>query len=758
MILCLMLIQLGLSFGALSERPLEMRTTIPFTSFDSSSHTFNRPQCSQSPVTATCLLDGETIKMVVPNPLSESYMLTNAEFNVYGVTDDDTMARGFNMFVDFANWRWYVPTFCGACIAPDKDQTSSIPIGNRTSPLNGKLTDIPFHLFLQDPVPDTIVCITKVEVVLVSVLVDPDVVNWGPRVVYVKDNEEGEDVKISFKTRNLGRRGWSCVWSFPNKEEQVFPADISIREPNQLSCTISRDTLKTEDKVSIFLRPHTKWEKEGDYGPFQIILPESPSLLSVFPVNGTTNGGTLVTLTGKNFLNTQTADVKFGLISATSVVFIDNNTISCVSPPWFPSFQDNFESDNHYNGSVTMRNTDPYSSPISVSFDGENYETCQVMFTYQLPSPISPIIPQPPSPTPDPWDWIKRNIWVPVVIVFGVAVLVVLICWATTRREIESEYERLDNGELPVYKSRVIIRGRDVEQHERIGRSNNTYVYRATWHKKKEVALKRLKFADVEGKLLAFTQEVADLVDVYHNHVASIFGIILEENNGVSIVSEYVPRGSLYYLLLHNGDEITDDIKVNMAMETCKGMEHLHNINIVHGDLKTKNILVGRNWEVKVADYGMNNFFEILNSPNLSPAFTDPSVLLGTRKLGKESDVYSFGMVLYEMWVSLDPWKNFDDARIHAEVVKGKRPRISSQTPDEVADLILSCWDEASELRPTFGELVRRLDSVSFVKHIDIARRPIDLGSSPGWMGNISSSVGAADVFFNRRESGEEET
>eukprot|EP01127_Copromyxa_protea_P022396 TRINITY_DN8009_c0_g1_i2.p2 TRINITY_DN8009_c0_g1~~TRINITY_DN8009_c0_g1_i2.p2 ORF type:complete len:116 (+),score=23.90 TRINITY_DN8009_c0_g1_i2:116-463(+) len=115
-------------------------------------------------------------------------------------------------------------------------------------------------------------------------------------------------------------------------------------------------------------------------------------------------------------------------------------------------------------------------------------------------------------------------------------------------------------------------------------------------------------------------------------------------------------------------------------------------------------------------------------------------------------------MVLYEMWVSLDPWKNFDDARIHAEVVKGKRPRISSQTPDEVADLILSCWDEASELRPTFGELVRRLDSVSFVKHIDIARRPIDLGSSPGWMGNISSSVGAADVFFNRRESGEEET
>jgi serine/threonine protein kinase len=73
---------------------------------------------------------------------------------------------------------------------------------------------------------------------------------------------------------------------------------------------------------------------------------------------------------------------------------------------------------------------------------------------------------------------------------------------------------------------------------------------------------------------------------------------------------------------------------------------------------------------ILVSDAGLTKFYGVLQTPYGTPAFTDPDVLAGTKILGKESDIYSFGMSMYEIWVSLDPWKNLDDSQIVTEVVK----------------------------------------------------------------------------------------
>jgi hypothetical protein len=81
--------------------PREMRETRWLTSFEgATSSAFNRPQCDSFQIfNATCIADGTTLKSMVYDPFNESYILTDAEFNVYGVTGDGKTARGFNLFV-----------------------------------------------------------------------------------------------------------------------------------------------------------------------------------------------------------------------------------------------------------------------------------------------------------------------------------------------------------------------------------------------------------------------------------------------------------------------------------------------------------------------------------------------------------------------------------------------------------------------------------------------------------------------------------
>lgn len=71
-----------------------------------------------------------------------------------------------------------------------------------------------------------------------------------------------------------------------------------------------------------------------------------------------------------------------------------------------------------------------------------------------------------------------------------------------------------------------------------------------------------------------------------------------------------------------------------------------------------------------VGDYGLAKFFELTQGFHESPIFLSPEILTGSAQISRESDVYSFSMILYETWVALDPWKKYDEDRITQEVSK----------------------------------------------------------------------------------------
>ncbi|KAL2544986.1 Serine/threonine-protein kinase CTR1 [Forsythia ovata] len=147
----------------------------------------------------------------------------------------------------------------------------------------------------------------------------------------------------------------------------------------------------------------------------------------------------------------------------------------------------------------------------------------------------------------------------------------------------------------------------DLQIGERIGIGSYGEVYRAEWNGT-EVAVKKLMKQDISGNALSqFKCEVDIMLRLRHPNVVLFMGAVTIPPN-LSILTEFLPRGSLYKLLHRPNIQIDEQRRIRMALDVAKGMNYLHTSQpiIVHRDLKTPNLLVDKNWVVKVCDFGMS--------------------------------------------------------------------------------------------------------------------------------------------------------
>ncbi|KAJ6868439.1 hypothetical protein NC651_033492 [Populus alba x Populus x berolinensis] len=147
----------------------------------------------------------------------------------------------------------------------------------------------------------------------------------------------------------------------------------------------------------------------------------------------------------------------------------------------------------------------------------------------------------------------------------------------------------------------------EISLGERIGLGSYGEVYRGDWHGT-EVAVKRFLDQDITGESLAeFRSEVRIMKRVRHPNVVLFMGAVTRAPN-LSIVTEFLPRGSLYRLLHRPNNQLDERRRLRMAFDAARGMNYLHNCTpmIVHRDLKSPNLLVDKNWVVKVCDFGLS--------------------------------------------------------------------------------------------------------------------------------------------------------
>lgn len=256
----------------------------------------------------------------------------------------------------------------------------------------------------------------------------------------------------------------------------------------------------------------------------------------------------------------------------------------------------------------------------------------------------------------------------------------------------------------------------DLHLKERVGAGSFGTVHRAEWHGS-DVAVKVLAVQDFhDDQLKEFLREVAIMKRVRHPNVVLFMGAVTKRPH-LSIVTEYLPRGSLYRLLHRpaSGEVLDQRRRLRMALDVAKGVNYLHCLNppVVHWDLKSPNLLVDKNWTVKVCDFGLSRFkaHTFISSKSVAgtPEWMAPEFLRGEPS-NEKSDVYSFGVILWELVTLQQPWNGLSPAQVVGAVAfQNRRLTIPPNTSPLLASLIEACWADDPSQRPSFKSIVDTL-------------------------------------------------
>ena len=128
------------------------------------------------------------------------------------------------------------------------------------------------------------------------------------------------------------------------------------------------------------------------------------------------------------------------------------------------------------------------------------------------------------------------------------------------------------------------------------------------------------------------------------------------------MITEYLDGGSLFDLLHKKHVKIKDDQLILVCEDIALGLNYLHGRNVLHCDLKSSNILIDANWNIKLCDFGLSRVRSKLRSKEDgnrglvgTPHWSAPEILRGKR-YDEKSDVYSYGMILWEMATQKIPY------------------------------------------------------------------------------------------------------
>lgn len=258
------------------------------------------------------------------------------------------------------------------------------------------------------------------------------------------------------------------------------------------------------------------------------------------------------------------------------------------------------------------------------------------------------------------------------------------------------------------------IQWEDLVVGERIGIGSYGEVYRADCNGT-EVAVKKFLDQDVSGDALdQFKSEIEIMLRLRHPNVVLFMGAITRPPH-FSILTEFLPRGSLYRILHRPNLVLDEKRRLRMALDVAKGMNYLHTSHppVVHRDLKTPNLLVDRNWVVKVCDFGLSRMkhHTYLSSKSCAgtPEWMAPEVLRN-EPANEKCDVYSFGVILWELTTTKIPWHGMNPMQVVGAVgFQNKRLEIPEEMDPGVAQIIRDCWQTEPHLRPSFSQLMSRL-------------------------------------------------
>jgi len=201
----------------------------------------------------------------------------------------------------------------------------------------------------------------------------------------------------------------------------------------------------------------------------------------------------------------------------------------------------------------------------------------------------------------------------------------------------------------------------------------------------------------------------------------NIVGILTAErvDGAFFIVMEYV-KGESLEAVLDREKSLDTPRALNYAVQILKGVEHAHEAQILHRDLRPANVLISESGVCKVADFGTSRLLERSHATTVigSPPYMAPEAFQGRAVLA--SDIYSVGVMLYQMLTGMLPYFSPNPAQIERLVAQGRctPPRVrNSQIPREVSDIVMKAL--APEVSDRYQRASEVLDDLATSSEID---------------------------------------
>lgn len=255
-----------------------------------------------------------------------------------------------------------------------------------------------------------------------------------------------------------------------------------------------------------------------------------------------------------------------------------------------------------------------------------------------------------------------------------------------------------------------------VELVEQIGAGEFGEVWKARLCGEREVAIKM--FLPTRTEPQDFLDEAKMMKKFNHPHIVSLLGVC-SEGLPIFIITELMPMGDLLeYLRNDGGLTLHTDHLLKYAAQVADAMVNVEALNCIHRDLAARNVLVANVNTVKLADFGLSRslistYYQVKHNLRLPARWTAPEAAKAN-KFSIKSDVWAFGVFLIELMTYGEiPYSDMNNSEVLEQVSKGyKHPQPVDTCPDDIYEVMITCWRIKPDRRPSFLELLNVVQSL----------------------------------------------